>query len=87
LYFAIFRRLREEGIGMPAVVPATVRVQDLDKVQEQLNHIADTVEANRAATPAPAGPRASAGTPGDLPLQALKAPARIVGNPKAKPAQ
>jgi small-conductance mechanosensitive channel len=87
LYFAIFRRLREEGIGTPAAVPATVRVQDLDKVQEQLSHIADTVELNRAAAATSGVPMASAGIPGDLPLQALKAPARIIRKPKAKPAQ
>jgi small-conductance mechanosensitive channel len=86
LYFAIFRRLREEGIGTPAAAPATVRVQDLDKVQEQLNHIADMVEANRTAAATPAGSR-SAGMSGDLPLQAIKAPARIIRKNKANEAQ
>jgi small-conductance mechanosensitive channel len=87
LYFAIFRRLREEGIGTPAAVPAIVRVQDLEKVQDQLSQIAQAVDLNPAGRESAAAPTAPSGRPGNLPLQALGGTSRIIRKPKAKPAQ
>jgi small-conductance mechanosensitive channel len=44
LYFAVYRALRQAGIGVPPATPAPITVQGLGKVEEQLEHIADAIE-------------------------------------------
>jgi small-conductance mechanosensitive channel len=44
LYFAISRGLRQAGIGIPPSAPPAVTMQGLDRVEEQLEHIAEAIE-------------------------------------------
>jgi len=55
LMFAIFRALREAGIGQPAPEGRTIAAE-LSRVEESLEHLADVVAAPRPAEPAPALP-------------------------------
>jgi potassium efflux system protein len=57
LFFAIYRRLREGGIGAPSAPP--VAVQGLDRVEGQLEHIAQAIEQDHEP-------------PTSVPLPALK---------------
>jgi small-conductance mechanosensitive channel len=92
LYFAIYRALREAGIpGVGQPTPAApVTVQGLDRVEEELEHIAEAIEHERedsqaaivtAPATVPAKPPASA-----LPLPAIKPRTQNgVRRPKGKP--
>src|SRR3954471_2085903 len=53
LYFAIYRCLRQGGIGSPAPAPTAVTVQGLDRVEEQLEHIAEAIELDHEPAPQP----------------------------------
>jgi small-conductance mechanosensitive channel len=64
LYFAVARDLRQAGIGVPAPVP-TMKVEGLDDIEEQLEHIAEAIEheseadrrhRGRAKPPVPSAP-------------------------------
>jgi potassium-dependent mechanosensitive channel len=87
LYFAIYRCLRQAGIGAPAPVPTAIEVKGLEGMEEQLEHIAQAIELDHgpeAKGPAPIRARASEPA---LPIQALKprSPAQRKG--KDKPTQ
>jgi small-conductance mechanosensitive channel len=61
LYFAIYRSLREAGIGQPPSSAPAVTVQGLERVEEQLEHIAEAIEDEHGqAHPPPAKPAAPA---------------------------
>jgi small-conductance mechanosensitive channel len=87
LYFAIYRCLRQAGIGAPAPAPAAIEVKGLERVEEQLEHIAEAIELDHEpARKAPVPIRARVPEPA-LPIEAMKARSTAVRKGKDKPAQ
>jgi small-conductance mechanosensitive channel len=80
LYFAIFRALRQAGIGVPPPAPAPITVQGLGKVEEQLEHIAEAIEEGHPEGRQPMLPQPSVPIPAMK--QRIEAKAR---RPKGKP--
>ena len=83
LYFAIYRCLRQAGIGSPAPAATAVTLQGLDRVEEQLEHIAEAIELEHK----PAGSQPHRAIERPLPVPAMKPRMPSDRKPKSKPAQ
>jgi potassium-dependent mechanosensitive channel len=84
LYFAIYRCLRQAGIGAPAPLSAAVTVQGLDRVEDQLEHIAEAIELDHGPQNTSIPIRARPPEP-VLPIQALKPRSSAPRKGKDKP--
>jgi small-conductance mechanosensitive channel len=87
LYFAIYRCLRQAGIGAPAPAPAAIEVKGLERVEERLEHIAEAIELDHEPTPKAAAPIRTRPAEPALPIQALKPRGTAPRRGKDKPTQ
>jgi small-conductance mechanosensitive channel len=82
LYFGISRGLRQAGIGVPG--PASMKVEGLEEIEEQLEHIAEAIESDQDRSEEPARDRVSGPVPGQ-PTAPLGPPAPALKASPAKP--